>query len=175
MPFKLFQYILIGVLLSAQVAAEETSIPDFVTAEETPNVFMALNRERENLNEARQRLEEERAELEVFRTLVQSEYDLMMGLKSEIEDIFGKISRNQDDEILRLVSIFENMRPEEAANLLNDFDMSISIEVFQTMNERRSAPILARMTPVRAQAITRILVEISRLPEDQNLANIRVK
>jgi hypothetical protein len=45
--------------------------------------------------------------------------------------------------------------------------------VLGTMPERDAAPILANLDIVRAQAISRIILERSKLPGDQRLDNLK--
>jgi flagellar motility protein MotE (MotC chaperone) len=52
------------------------------------------------------------------------------------------------------VKIYESMKPEEAARILEKMDGEVLLEVLTRMGERRLAPILAQMDPLKAQAIT---------------------
>jgi flagellar motility protein MotE (MotC chaperone) len=46
------------------------------------------------------------------------------------------------------------MKPDEAARIFDTMDASVLLEVAGRMAERRLAPVLAQMTPARAQALT---------------------
>jgi flagellar motility protein MotE (MotC chaperone) len=57
-------------------------------------------------------------------------------------------------ELRRLVAIYEAMKPEEAARIFETMDGTVLLDVVTRMGERRLAPVLAQMTPARAQALT---------------------
>ena len=66
------------------------------------------------------------------------------------------------------------MKPKEAAAIMNDLDIEVSVMVLGSMNERTAAPILANLTPIRARAISKIILERSKLPGDQRLDNLKL-
>lgn len=59
-----------------------------------------------------------------------------------------------------LAKLYEAMRPRDAAEIFNELDMPILVQVVNRMNERRAAPVLAAMTPERARQVT---AELSRM------------
>ena len=59
-----------------------------------------------------------------------------------------------------LAKLYESMRPRDAAEIFNELDMPILVQVVNRMNERRAAPILAAMTPERARQVT---AQLSRI------------
>ena len=61
---------------------------------------------------------------------------------------------------ITLAKLYESMRPRDAAEIFNELDMPILVQVVNRMSERRAAPVLAAMTPERARQVT---AELSRL------------
>ena len=59
-----------------------------------------------------------------------------------------------------LAKLYESMRPRDAAEIFNELDMPILVQVVNRMSERRAAPVLAAMTPERARQVT---AELSRM------------
>ena len=59
-----------------------------------------------------------------------------------------------------LAKLYESMRPRDAAEIFNELDLPILVQVVNRMSERRAAPILAAMTPERARQLT---AELSRM------------
>ena len=57
---------------------------------------------------------------------------------------------------------------------MNDLDIEVTVMVLATMKERDVAPIMAAMTPVRARAVSKIILERSKLPGDQKLVNVKL-
>jgi flagellar motility protein MotE (MotC chaperone) len=47
--------------------------------------------------------------------------------------------------------------------------------ILGTMKPRTAAPILAKIPPVRARAVSKIILERSQLPADQDLTGIKLR
>ncbi len=62
------------------------------------------------------------------------------------------------DKISKLVKIYEGMKPKDAANIFDDLQTSILIEVAQKMKENKLAAIVAEMQPQKARDLTTALV-----------------
>jgi len=77
-----------------------------------------------------------------------------------------KLIKTYDDEqsakVKSLVKIYENMKPKDAARIFQELDMDTLLMVAERMKERKLAPIMAKMNPIKATEIT---VELSRLRE----------
>lgn len=112
--------------------------------------------EREALQEiAERRIEEKMAELE--------------DLREQIRNLLGEVDGERERQLAGLVSIYENMRPGDAARIFDGLDMDVLIDVLDGMAQRRSAPIIANMQPERARAVTRELADRGQLPDLQPL------
>lgn len=70
-------------------------------------------------------------------------------------------------DLQRLVSIYESMKPKDAARLLNETDVEILVDLLDLMQERRSAPILAEMDAGKVNQLTRTLALRRVLPADR--------
>jgi len=145
------------------------------TCPTSDELFLAISRERELVTDQRATLERDRAELELLREAVRQETLRLADLRDEIGEVLAGITRTEETEVRRLVTVYETMKPEEAARLLDGLDMSVTMTIIANMSEKRAAPVMARMSPLRAQAISRILVEMTKLPEDRNLEGIRLR
>ena len=87
----------------------------------------------------------------------------------------SRIDAARQADVDRLVALYVNMKPREAATIMNDLDIEVAVTVLGAMPERDAAPILAAMNVVRAQAISMIILERSKLPGDQRLDGIRLQ
>jgi flagellar motility protein MotE (MotC chaperone) len=138
-------------------------------------LFLAISRERDLLLQRSTDIERAEAELELVREAVLQETERLTALRDEVRGILDRAIAEEAAGVGRLVTVYETMKPEEAARLLDGLDMSVTMLIFSAMSEKRAAPILARMNEVRAQAISRILVEMAKLPGDRNLEGIRIR
>ena len=156
-----------------EVNAEESN-RDGEAGAVLPELLAAVAAERAALNRRALALDKREAEL-AFAAAALSEQDQQLSLlKEEIERLLGLAEANHTDDVTRLVKIYRAMKPADAAAILSDADLEVSVLVIAAMSERDSGPILARMNKTRAQAISKIILERSRLPGDQHLVNLKV-
>lgn len=186
-PFRLSRWPLLAQILLlalatpvlAQTPAEglvsDAGAESPVSCPTSDELFLAISRERDLISDQRADLDRERADLELLREAVRVETGRLSALRDEIGEVLNGITQSEEVEVRRLVSVYEAMKPDEAARLLDGLDMSVTMTIISNMSEKRAAPVLARMSPLRAQAISRILVEMTKLPEDRNLEGIRLR
>ena len=84
--------------------------------------------------------------------------------------MFGVQEEEQEQQLTSLVTMYESMKPKDAARILGQLDMDVLLQVVRRMSERKMAPILAAMDPIAAQDLTVQLVTGSALPEDDMLS-----
>lgn len=109
-----------------------------------------LNQRAVLLKAAEQRLVEKQGELKKIQT--------------EIKDLLNIKEKEEADRLKRLVAIYSNMKPKDAAKIFNDLDMTVLIDVMQSMKERKIAPIVAAMDAERARNLTQRLAERQSVP-----------
>ena len=142
---------------------------------ETPEeVLRALSKERELIAERMAKVDAHEAEVTLAREKLDIEKAALVELKGSIEALLARIEAQQTDDVQRLIDFYKNMKPAEAASLMNEMDIEVTIMVLGTMSPRTAAPILAKMTPVRARAVSKIILERSQLPGDQDLNGVRL-
>lgn len=105
----------------------------------------SLNQREALLKAAEQRLEDKQSELVTMR--------------EEVKGLLGQLDEEESKRINKLVKLYENMKPKDAARILNDLELSVLMSVVQRMNVRRLAPVLAAMDADKARAVTRSLAQ----------------
>lgn len=142
---------------------------------ETPEeVLRNLAKERRLLEEQREKLNLREAEVALAKEKLGIEKAALTELKNSIETLLARVEAQQTEDLDRLISFYKNMKPAEAAGIMDEMDIEVTIMVLGTMNPRTAAPIMAKMTPVRARAVSKIILERSQLPGDQDLTGIRL-
>lgn len=137
-------------------------------------MLQIINTERQFLEQQKANLARREAEVALASEKLQLEQARLDELKGALDEMFNRIEAAKTDDVRRLVSLYSNMKPKDAAAIMNDLDIEVSVMVLGTMSERNAAPILAGLNPVRARAISRIILERSKLPGDQRLDNIQL-
>lgn len=120
----------------------------------------------ENLSKRRDELDQREKDLEIkARVLDATEKRIsdkmteMKTLQSEVSKVLAQYNEKQDAQIKSLVKIYESMKPDEAAAIMNELEMPILLEVIGKMSERKVALVLANMNPKRARDVTQELAE----------------
>ena len=139
-----------------------------------PEVAVDLGLERDALVARKAELDEQEARLALASRALDGQIANLDKLKTELTEILGLADKNLNGDIERLVQIYRSMKPAQAGGILNDMDIEVATLVIAAMNEKDAGPIMANMRPVRAQAISKIIFERSKLPGDQRLISVRI-
>lgn len=134
-------------------------------AEPVPSELLAaIEAERGELEARRARLDEREALLAVAEARVRHEVDRLAVLKREIEGQLAQQSGLLEADLKRMGATYSAMRARDAARILDEMEPVTVVAIFDQMTERRSAPILGAMTPLKAQEVTRMILERHQVP-----------
>jgi flagellar motility protein MotE (MotC chaperone) len=129
----------------------------------------------ERLQERRQELDTRARELDIRESLIQAAEKRMEGQLSELKETEQRIKvatqQRDDAEAARfkgLVSMYENMKPRDAAKIFNGLDIGVLIEMASKIKPQQMADIMAQMSPDIAQRLT---VELASKAQDGRQAS----
>ncbi|KFE35678.1 MotE family protein [Thioclava atlantica] len=137
-------------------------------------LLMSVRQERDLLADQKKKLDARSAEIELAKQGLDTQSKHLTELKDKVTTLLDKVEKSHTEDVDRLVSIYKNMKPAAAAAIMNDLDIEVTVMVLATMKEREVAPIMAEMNPVRARAVSKIILERSKLPGDQKLVNVKL-
>lgn len=150
---------------AADAAAEELTVPDpFDYTDEEVDVLQQLAKRREEIEKRARQLDEREALIQAAEQRMDQKMAELKALQAMVEDLLKKQSEEQEAELKSLVKLYENMKPKDAAQVFEEMDMDVLLDVVERMNERKAAPILALVTPTRAKEITYELASRKVLP-----------
>jgi flagellar motility protein MotE (MotC chaperone) len=133
------------------------SVPAPKFSQEEKKLLTALDDRRAQLEERNRKLDQREHELHVrdqdFASRLTELREMTNSLKLDRE----KNEKKRSTQIEQLANVYGSMDPKEAASLIEQLDVTISLALLQKMPEKRIAQILALMTPSRALAITKML------------------
>ena len=125
----------------------------------------------ERLAERRTELEARAKELEVRESLVlaaekrlESRLAKLKQLEAQINETVRAKDENEAARFKNVITMYENMKPKEAARVFDRLDMRILVEVATQLNPRRMSDIMAQMTPESAERLT---VELASRAKDK--------
>jgi len=130
-----------------------------VRREELKKRAEALDMREQVLAAAEKRVEERIAELKA--------------LDERINGRISEIDAAHEEKMMSLVSMYEGMKPKDAARIFERLDMGVLLDVVKRMQPRRMSAVLAAMDPVVAQDLTVELATGDRLTETPPLMDQR--
>jgi flagellar motility protein MotE (MotC chaperone) len=115
----------------------------------------------ERLGERRQELDARARELEIRENLLKSAEKRLDGRASELKGMESELGtgdqKKAENEAVRLkglVTMYENMKPKDAAKIFDRLEMSVLIAVVSQINPRKMSDIMAQMQPENAERLT---------------------
>jgi flagellar motility protein MotE (MotC chaperone) len=131
----------------------------------------------ERLQERRQELDTRQRELDMRESLLRATERRLEQRANELRELEGRITsleqRRDEAEQTRfrgVVSMYESMRPKDAARIFDSLDMSVLLEVARAMRPPKLADIIAQMQPDPAKRLT---TELARRPSQTAAADPR--
>jgi flagellar motility protein MotE (MotC chaperone) len=157
---------------SAQIESEAAVAPGSLDdplelSDEEIDVLQQLAKRREELELRSRRLDEREALVAAAEGRMEQKMAELRALQATVEDVMNKRSDAEEAQLQSLVKIYENMKPKAAAQVFEELDLDVLLEVVTRMNERKLAPILALVSPTRAKEVTYELAQRSALPISQ--------
>ncbi len=148
--------------------AAEISRPD------VDELLLDISVERKALQKWREELELKEAKIALAQSALEENARNLEDLRSELEYLLDRTKRENTEDVMRLAEIYNAMKPAQAAAIMDEADIEVAVLVLAAMKPRDSGPIIALMNPTRARAISKIILERSRLPGDQDLVGVQL-
>ncbi|MBL42377.1 MAG: hypothetical protein CMM49_06955 [Rhodospirillaceae bacterium] len=130
----------------------------------------------ENLSERRKSLDARSSELDIRENLlvatqksVEEKINELKKIEVTIRNLLGQHDKQEKKKLLSLVRVYESMKPKDAARIFEELDLNVVVDVAELMEERRLAPVLASMDPLKAKTITIEIRTRRKLPESINV------
>ncbi|WP_281300174.1 MULTISPECIES: hypothetical protein [unclassified Iodidimonas] len=129
-------------------------------AERVPSRALALIREREaDLARQEADLADARALVEASRRAVAADFQKLQDLHQKTSQLLDRLQQTEEADLTRMTNLYQNMKPKEAAEILNEMDERVVAAVIERMPERIGAPILARMDVQKARLVMRLFAD----------------
>jgi flagellar motility protein MotE (MotC chaperone) len=120
----------------------------------------------ERLQSRRQELEARAREIDIRESLlkaaeqrIQAKTEEMKAIEQRISAVNGQKSEAENARFKSIVTMYEGMKPKDAAKVFDRLDMSVLIEIASQMAPRKMSDVLGLMQPESAERLT---VELAR-------------
>jgi flagellar motility protein MotE (MotC chaperone) len=122
-------------------------------------VLQSLGTRRNQLDAREQNLDTQLQLLSAAEAKVDVKLKQLAGLKGDIQGLLGEADAKKEAELARLVTIYEQMKPADAAVRMTLLDDSVRLPLASKMNVRKLSAILGMMPPADAKTITEKLAD----------------
>lgn len=128
-----------------------------------------LSQRRKDLDKREEELAMKENLLTQTEKRVDEKFQEMETLRAELSEIIVQFKEVEETKIQSLVKIYENMKPKDAARIFDELEMPVLILVIDKMKEKKAAPILAGMDPMKAKRLTVELAEQRKQEDEKSL------
>lgn len=127
-------------------------------------LLQSLAKRRDELDSRERSLGEREAMIAATEKRLDDKLAELKQVQFTIEELVKRHDADQKAKLESLVKIYENMKPKDAAQIFEELEMDVLLDVVEGMKERKVAPILAVMNPSKAQEVTLELSQRRALP-----------
>jgi flagellar motility protein MotE (MotC chaperone) len=117
-------------------------------------LLLEVARRQAEMDRRERGLEAREAQLQAAETLARNHIAELTRLREEMERLVSKESTAADGDLDALVSLYINMRPQQAAKVLERLEPPRAAAILLKIPDRMAGPILAQMEPPAALAVT---------------------
>lgn len=133
-------------------------------SDEEINLLQQLDKRRVDLDRREQALRVREKLVDLAENRLNARIEAMQTLQTALDAELKSLSGKDENQLATLAKIYENMRPGNAATVLNRLDNAIIFDLFTRMKNKSTANIMNNMDPDKARDISRMLAEHSKLP-----------
>jgi flagellar motility protein MotE (MotC chaperone) len=137
--------------------AASATPPAVATPSGSPSERLILERLGERRDELRQKTQEAEARerlLEESERRLDSRLGELKALQQKVESTAEKKVQAEIEGLKNLVTMYETMKPKDAARVFDRLPQSVLVPVVQQMNPRKMSEVLAAMNPASAEKLT---------------------
>lgn len=139
-------------------------------------VIERLGERRTELEAREQELETRMALLDAAEQRLKEKTAVLEQLQTRIDGLVDQNGVAEDEQFKGLVSMYEAMKPKQAAAILSELDLNTLLRLARGISPRKMAPILASMDPKKAKDLTTAMammpVEPTVAITDEDIANL---
>ncbi len=127
-------------------------------------VLRSLQKRREELDAREGGLQTREQAAAAAEQRLQEQIGDLKKVETEVQGLLTQMTAQADKRMSDLVKSYEAMKPKDAANIFNGMEDQLLVSIAKTMKPATLAAVMSSMQPKRAEALTRLLVDLARPP-----------
>lgn len=142
---------------AGQNTPEEIEQKSSPSGEELDGLLKGFALREERLKIEEQRISQRTAELEEFEKVIAAKISEMELAETQLRDVLAMANTAAEDDISRLTSVYETMKPKDAASVFEQMEPEFAVGLLSRMKVGAAASIMAGLSPETAYAISVVL------------------
>jgi len=134
-------------------------------SEQELNVYLTLGQRNRLLNKREREIATREGILEVSQQQIDERIANLETLKSDINDLLGKLDEQEEAQLQTLIKLYNTMKPKAAAQIFTGLDKDVLLRVASRIKPDNLAKIMAAMPASKAADLTVALAASVKLPE----------
>lgn len=122
-------------------------------------LLLRLGERKAGLDAEKASLEQQALLLDAAEKRIQERTAKLTELEQSIEGLIGARDQQSQEEIAGMVSLYQNMKPQEAALVMGGLPDPILLHIASAMSPRKMSAIMAELNPLRAQSLTVMMID----------------
>lgn len=109
---------------------------------------------REKLKQKAKEVIQQEDQLKIVENRIQQQITELKRIQGEIKTLLDTHDEQEEKKLALMVKIYENMKPDQAAQIFNTLQEDRVLALLKRMKEAKSAAIMANMNPSQASYLT---------------------
>jgi flagellar motility protein MotE (MotC chaperone) len=130
------------------------------------DVLQALGARRQALDQRATQIETQDDVMAAAQRRLDQRLAELHQLETTVNGLLGQLDQAQQQRLANLVDVYQRMRAKDAANVFNQLDDTVLVQVAGRMRQENLAEVMGRMQPDRARHLTQLLADRARPPTD---------
>ena len=153
---------LFHVIREAQAAGliGNSDTPSNATSEEQKCPDAVDPKLRESLERRQSELDNRQEELNAMEVRVNDKLEEMQALEGRIKMMLKDAQTLQDEKLRHLVDVYTNMKPKQAAQVLETLNEQTAVRILAAMRGRQAGEILTNVSPEKAAKLSEMLTKM---------------
>lgn len=127
-------------------------------------VLRSLQARREALDERETGVETREAAAVAAETRLQEQISELKAVETQIQGLLAQMDTKRDERMASLVKSYESMKPKDAARIFDSMEDAVLLDLAKSMKPATLAAVMSSMQTKRAEALTRMLADLSKAP-----------
>lgn len=114
----------------------------------------------QDLKAREQALDKREAELRALELELDDKFQKLRAMEVKMQKMIDSAGAIQNEKMQHLVDVYSNMKPKQAAQVLETLEESIAVKILSGMSGRKAGEILSSVRPDRAAKLSEALTKL---------------